>query len=86
MPHLVGILREFTKSDVLQALEAIIQGFVRVRAAMDPDKSFFTIARGLNSPDARRGIAIMVEFLKVVGAHAARASSLQADLVSTSTR
>lgn len=40
---------------------------------MDVNKSVLTIVRDLNSADARRGVAILVEFLKVVGAHAAAA-------------
>lgn len=67
VPHLVGFLRELTRPEVLQALEAIIHGFGRVQATMNVDKSIFQLVRDFNSPDARRGIAIMVEFLKVVG-------------------
>lgn len=70
VPQLTGFLRELTKPEVLQALEAIIFGFGRVQATMNVNKSVLTIARDLNSPDARRGFAILVEFLKVVGAHA----------------
>jgi uncharacterized protein YjgD (DUF1641 family) len=86
VPQLVGFLRELTKPEVLQALEALIHGFGCVQATMDVNKSALSLARDLNSPDARRGIAIMVEFLKVVGAHAVPAPSLQTNLVSTSTR
>ena len=68
VPQLIGFLREVTKPEVLQALEAIIHGFGRVQATMNVDKSVFALMRDLNSPDARRGIAILVEFLKVVGA------------------
>ncbi len=71
IPHLVGFLRELTHPEVLQALEAIIHGFGRVQATMDVDKSVLQIMRELNSPDARRGIGILVEFLKVVGARSA---------------
>ena len=71
MPQLVGFLRELTRPEVLQALEAIIHGFGRVQATMDVDKSAFAIMRDLNSPEARRGVAIIVEFLKVVGARSA---------------
>jgi uncharacterized protein YjgD (DUF1641 family) len=71
VPQLVGFLRELTRPEVLEALEAIIHGFGRVQATMDVDKSFFTIARDLRSPEARRGMAILVEFLKVVGARSA---------------
>lgn len=70
VPQLVGFLREVTKPEVLEALEAIIRGFGRVQATMDVDKSVFAILRDLNSKEARRGIAILVEFLKVIGAHA----------------
>jgi uncharacterized protein YjgD (DUF1641 family) len=74
VPQLIGFLRELTKPEVLQALEAIIHGFGRVQATMDVDKSLFAIARDLNSAAARRGIAILVEFLKVVGASSATAA------------
>jgi uncharacterized protein YjgD (DUF1641 family) len=67
VPQLVGFLRELTRPEVLQALEAIIHGFGRVQATMNVNKSVFELLRDLNSPDARRGIAILVEFLKVVG-------------------
>ena len=70
VPQLVGFLRELTKPEVIVALEAIIHGFGRVQATMDVNKSVFATLRDLSSPDARRGVAILVEFLKVVGAHA----------------
>jgi uncharacterized protein YjgD (DUF1641 family) len=73
VPQLVGLIREFTKPEVLQALEAIVHGFGRVQATMDVNKSVFALARDLNSPDARRGVAILVEFLRVVGAQVAPA-------------
>jgi uncharacterized protein YjgD (DUF1641 family) len=82
-PQLIGFLRELTKPEVLRALEAIIHGFGRVQATMDVNKSVFTLARELNSPDARRGVAILVEFLKVIGA---QVSSTHAGSISTSTR
>jgi uncharacterized protein YjgD (DUF1641 family) len=67
VPQLVGFLRQLTRPEVLQALEAIIHGFGQVQATMNVDKSVFQLVRDMNSPDARRGIAILVEFLKVVG-------------------
>ena len=70
VPQLVGFLRELTKPEVLQALEAIIHGFGRVQATMNVNKSAVALVRDLNSADTRRGVAILVEFLKVVGAHA----------------
>lgn len=79
VPQLIGLLREFTKPEVLKALEAIIHGFGRVQATMDVNKSTLRLVRDLNSPDARRGLAILVEFLKVVGAHAVPAGPAQAD-------
>lgn len=83
VPQLVGFLREVTKPEVLEALEAIIRGFGRVQATMDVDKSVFAILRDLNSTEARRGIAILVEFLKVIGAHA---TPSQATANTTNTR
>lgn len=71
VPQLVGFLRELTRPEVLQALETIIHGFGRVQATMNVNKSLFELVRDLNSPDARRGMAILVEFLKVVGSQTA---------------
>jgi uncharacterized protein YjgD (DUF1641 family) len=79
VPQLIGFIRELTKPEVLQALEAIIHGFGQVQATMNVNKSVFTIVRDLNSAEARRGIGILVEFLKIVGAQAAPAGSAQAD-------
>lgn len=79
VPQLVGFIRELTKPEVLQALEAIIHGFGQVQATMNVNKSVFTIVRDLNSTEARRGLGILVEFLKIVGAQAAPAGSAQAD-------
>jgi uncharacterized protein YjgD (DUF1641 family) len=75
VPQLVGFLRELTRPEVLEALEAIIHGFGRVQATMNVDKSMIGLVRDLNSPDARRGMAIMVEFLKVVGSRSATAGA-----------
>jgi uncharacterized protein YjgD (DUF1641 family) len=79
VPQLVGFLRELTHPEVLQALEAIIHGFGRVQATMNVNKSVFEILRDLNSSDARRGISILVEYLKVLGS-----SSVTAGLAGTS--
>jgi len=86
VPQLIGFLRELTRPEVLEALEAIIHGFGRVQATVDVNKSFFTIARDLNSPEARRGISMLVEFVKVVGAGSLAAASANPPTVSTTTR
>lgn len=83
VPQLIGFLRELTRPEVLQALQAIIHGFGRVQATMNVNKSVFAIARDLNSLDARRGIAILVEFLKVVGARSESAASSSSTASST---
>jgi uncharacterized protein YjgD (DUF1641 family) len=84
VPQLVGFLRELTRPEVLQALEAIIHGFGRVQATMNVNKSVFELLRDVNSPDARRGIGILVEFLKVVGSRnpSAKLGSAQAAVTS----
>jgi uncharacterized protein YjgD (DUF1641 family) len=79
VPQLIGFLRELTKPEVLKALEAIIHGFGRVQATMDVNKSILALARDLNSPDARRGFSMVVEFLKVVGANALPRETSRAD-------
>lgn len=86
VPQLIGLLRELTKPEVLKALEAIIHGFGRVQATMNVNKTTLTLVRDLNSPDARRGIGILVEFLKVVGAHAMNTDSANTETNSKSTR
>jgi uncharacterized protein YjgD (DUF1641 family) len=78
VPRLIGFLRELTRPEVLEALQAIIHGFGRVQATMEVDKSVMGLLRDLNSPEARRGFAILVEFLKVVGAQALPAGSTKA--------
>lgn len=70
-PEIIGLLRELTRPEALQALEAIVHGFGRVQATMNVEKSIVGILRDLNTHDARRGMAIIVEFLKVVGATSA---------------
>lgn len=77
VPQFVGLLRELTRPEVLEALEAIVHGFGRVQATMDVNKSVWAIIRDLKSADAKRGVAILVEFLKVVGAQAALAGHEQ---------
>lgn len=84
VPQLIGLLRELTRPEVLEALEAIVHGFGRVQATMDVNKSVLGIARDLNSTEARRGVAILVEFLKVVGAQAAPAGHEQSQAATSS--
>lgn len=79
VPQLIGFLRELTKPEVLQALEAIIHGFGQVQATMNVNKSTLTLARDLNSVEARRGMAVLVEFLKVIGKHAVPNGAEKAD-------
>jgi uncharacterized protein YjgD (DUF1641 family) len=86
VPQLVGFLRELTRPEVLQALEAIIHGFGRVQVTMNVNKSVFELLRDMNSPDARRGIAILVEFLKVVGSRNPSADLGSAQAAVTSER
>jgi uncharacterized protein YjgD (DUF1641 family) len=86
VPQLVGFLRELTRPEVLQALEAIIHGFGRVQATMNVNKSVFEIMRDMNSPEARRGISILVEFLKVVGSRSTSAGPAGAQAAETSER
>lgn len=86
VPQLVGFLRELTRPEVLEALEAIIHGFGRVQATMNVNKSIFTIARDMNSPDARRGLGLLVEFLKVVGARTSATGTNKVETTQSSER
>lgn len=70
--HLIGFLRELTRPEVLQALEAIVYGFGEVQAGERKDVSMLSLVRDANSEDARRGLDILVRFLKVVGARSAK--------------
>lgn len=73
IPHLIGFLRELTRPEVLQALESIVYGFGEVQASAKEKVSLSSLIRDINSPDARQGMAILVKFLKVVGARPALA-------------
>ncbi len=75
VPHLVGFLRELTRPEVLQAMEAIVYGFGEVQASEKQDVSLLQLFRQLYAPEARRGLAIIVKFLSVVGAKSAIASA-----------
>ncbi len=75
VPYFTNFLRELTRPEVLEALEAIIHGFGRVQATMNVNKSLFDLMRDMNSKEARRGISIIVEFLKVVGAQSVPAQA-----------
>jgi len=86
VPQLTEFLRELTNPEVLQALQAIIHGFGRVQATMNVNKSVVEIARDISSPDARRGISILVEFLKVVGSRSVFAGSTGTQTVQASGR
>jgi uncharacterized protein YjgD (DUF1641 family) len=86
VPQLVGFLRELTRPEVLQALEAIIHGFGRVQATMNVDKSSFQLLRDISSPDARRGLGILVEFLKVIGSRSVFAGSAGTQAIHSSGR
>jgi len=71
VPQLVGFLRELTRPESLYMLETIVHSLGQVQASMNVNKSIFQLVRDMNSPDARRGIAMIVEFLKVVGSSSA---------------
>jgi len=74
IPQLIGLLRELTRPEVLQALEAIVYGFGEVQAVEKKDVSMVNLIREANTQDARRGFDILVKFLKVVGARSAKES------------
>jgi len=71
VPQLVGFLRELMRTESLQMLGTIVHSLRQVQASMNVNKSIFQLVRDMNSPDARRGIAMMIEFLKVVGSSSA---------------
>ncbi len=74
IPQLIGVLRELTRPEVLQALEAIVYGFGEVQAVEKQDVSIMTLLHEANTQEARRGFDILVRFLKVVGARSAKES------------
>ncbi len=72
IPHLIGFLRELTRPEVLNALEAMVYGFGEVQAEQKGEVSMLSLMREANSPEARRGFDIMLRFFKVVGARSAK--------------
>ena len=71
VPQLLGFMRNLTHPKVLKTLESMLHGVANVQPTINVDSSISSILRGLASPESRRGIAILLGFLKVVGVETA---------------
>lgn len=68
IPRLIRWFKSVTQPGTLQALETMVIALERGEASARNDISLFGLVRELNTPEARRGLAVFVEFIKCLGA------------------
>jgi len=68
VPRLIRWTKSVTQPDTLQALETMVVALERGEASARADVSLFGLIKQINTPEARRGLAAFVEFVKGLGA------------------
>ena len=68
VPQLVRWAKSMTQPGTLHALETMVVALERGEATARPDISLFGLLRDMNSPEARRGMSALLEFIKGLGA------------------
>jgi uncharacterized protein YjgD (DUF1641 family) len=68
IPRLLRWTKSVTQPGTLQALETMVVALERGEASARADVSLFGLIREMNTPEARRGLAAFVEFVKGLGA------------------
>ena len=68
VPRLLRWLKSVTQPGTLQSLETMVVALERGEASARKDVSLFGLLREMNKPEARRGLAAFVEFVKGLGA------------------
>ena len=80
IPRLIRWLKSVTQPGTLQSLETLVVALERGEASARQDVSLLGLAREMNTPEARRGMAAFIEFVKGLGAPmGARAESNESD-------
>ena len=68
VPRLIRWIKSVTQPGTLQALETMVVALERAETSAKKDVSLLGLVRELNTPEARRGLATFVEFVKGLGA------------------
>ena len=68
IPRLIRWTKSVTHPETLQAFETMVVALTRGEAAERKTVSLFKLLREMNTPEARRGLAAFVEFVKGLGA------------------
>lgn len=68
LPHLLDLLGELTRPEVLTTLETIASGFREAKVAPRGDVSMLALIREANTPEARRGLDMLIRTMKAAGA------------------
>jgi len=68
IPRLIRWTKSVTHPETLQAFETMVVALTRGEASERKDVSLFRLIKEMNSPEARRGLAAFVEFVKGLGA------------------
>jgi len=68
VPRLIRWLKSVTQPETLQSLETMIVALTRGEGSAREAKSLFGLMKEMNTPEARRGLAAFVEFVKGLGA------------------
>jgi len=68
VPRLIRWAKSMTQPGTLQALETMVVALERGEAASRSDVSLFGLFKEINTPEARKGLSALVEFVKGLGA------------------
>ncbi len=68
VPRLIRWLKSVSQPGTLQALETLVVALERGEASARKDVSLLGLLKEMNTPEARRGLAAFVEFVKGLGA------------------
>lgn len=68
IPRLLRWAKSVTQPGTLQSLETLVVALERGEASARADVSLFGLLKEMNTPEARRGLAALIEFVKGLGA------------------
>ncbi len=68
IPRLIRWMKAVTQPGTLQSLETMVVALERGEASAREDWSLFRLLKEMNKPEARKGMAAMLEFVKGLGA------------------
>jgi len=68
VPRLIRWAKSVTQPGTLQALETLVVALARGEASPRQEMSLFELLREMNTPEVRRGLVALLEFIKGLGA------------------